>query len=63
MLSFVLQITVVQTARAETLYLYTVVLNLLFSLQVAKQCLTLGASSARHVVLAMSSLPTVHKNH
>lgn len=59
--SSVLQITAVQTAPAKTPYLYTVVLNLLFSLQAAKQCLALGASSAGHVVVDMSSLTTVHK--
>lgn len=61
MLSSVLQITAVQTATAETPYLYTVVLNLLFSLHVTKQCLALEASSARHVLVNMSSLTAVQK--
>lgn len=62
MLSSVLQVTALQTATAETPYLYTVVLNLRFSLQVAKQHLALGASSARHVLVDMSSLTQSRKS-
>lgn len=62
MLSSVLQVTALQTATAETPYLYTVVLNLHFSLQVAKQHLALGASSARHVLVDVSSLTQSRKS-
>ena len=62
MLSSILQVTAVQTATAETPYMYTVVLNLLFSLQVAKQRLALAASPARHVLVDMSSLTQSRKS-